>query len=129
MSSRITLNSSTNPKHDKRTLQLLREEAGFASAKDFAKALGLPETTYSRYERQPNSINTGVPIKSAWLIADFLNCSIDLVVGREDITDRYNRSNIQRFYDNLSEGGRERFDEYMRFLESREEATTSGSRW
>lgn len=129
MSSRITLNSSTNSKHDKRTLQLLREEAGFTSAKDFARVLGLPETTYSRYERQPNNINTGVPIKSAWLIADFLNCSIDLVVGREDIAGRYSRSSIQRFYDNLSEGGRERFDEYMRFLASREEATTSGRRW
>ena len=69
----------------KRTLQRLRREAGYRSAKDFAAVLGIPASTYARYERQPEGPECAIPLSSAWQIADALGCSIDLVVGREDI--------------------------------------------
>lgn len=69
----------------KRTLQRLRREAGYRSAKDFAAVLGIPASTYARYERQPEGPGCAIPLASAWQIADALGCSIGLVVGREDI--------------------------------------------
>lgn len=69
----------------KRTLQRLRREAGYRSAKDFAAVLGIPASTYARYERQPEGPGCAIPLASAWQIADALGCSIDLVVGRADI--------------------------------------------
>ena len=69
----------------KRTLQRLRRAAGYRSAKDFAAVLGIPASTYARYERQPEGPECAIPLSSAWQIADALGCSIDLVVGREDI--------------------------------------------
>ena len=41
--------------------------------------------TYSRYERAPEGPDCGIPLPAAWAMADKLGCSIDLVVGREDI--------------------------------------------
>ena len=69
----------------KRTLQRLRREAGYRSAKDFAAVLGIPTSTYARYERQPEGPDCAIPLSSAWQIADALGCSIDLVVGRTDL--------------------------------------------
>lgn len=72
----------------KRTLQRLRREAGYRSAKDFAEQVGIPSSTYARYERAVEGPDCGIPLSSAWQIADALGCSIDLVVGREDIDAR-----------------------------------------
>ncbi len=69
----------------KRSLQRLRRQAGFRSAKEFAAKVGIPSSTYSRYERAPEGPCCGIPIASAWAMADALGCSIDHVVGRADI--------------------------------------------
>ena len=66
----------------KRTLQRLRREAGYRSAKDFAEVLNIPSSTYARYERAVECPECGIPLAAAWQIADALGCSIDLVVGR-----------------------------------------------
>lgn len=72
----------------KRTLQRLRREAGYRSAKDFAEQVGIPGSTYARYERAVEGPECGIPLSSAWQIADSLGCTIDLIVGREDIDAR-----------------------------------------
>jgi len=126
-SQQITL-SFTQPRREKRTLQQLRREAGYRSAKDFAAHIGIPETTYARYERQPNGPESGIPLKSAWLIADFLDCSIDLVVGREDIDAHEQPAPVQAFYDSLSEANRQRLDDYMGYLEYREKELVAQGR-
>lgn len=74
-----------NQRKDRWQLQRLRREAGYRSAKDFAAVLGIPASTYTRYERQAEGPECAIPLSSAWQIADALGCSIDLVVGREDI--------------------------------------------
>lgn len=99
------------------TLQELRKEAGYRTAKDFAEAIDVPPTTYARYEQSPEKI----PLKQAWMIADFLGCSIDVIVGREHIDVSEMHGDIQRFYDSLSEDSRTLFDEFKEFLEQREE--------
>ncbi len=68
-----------------RSLQRLRRRAGFRSAKDFAAKVGIPASTYSRYERAVEGPGCGIPIASAWAMADELGCSIDQVVGRTGI--------------------------------------------
>ena len=59
----------------KRTLQRLRREAGYASAKEFAAVLNIPNSTYSRYERAPEGPNSGIPLSAAWAMADELGSS------------------------------------------------------
>lgn len=80
------------------TLQDLRKEAGFRTAKDFAEAVGIPAPTYTRYEQDPLKI----PIDRAWKIADGLHCSIDAVVGREHIDVNDMRGDFQKYFDSLS---------------------------
>ena len=62
--------SSYTPTSAKRTLQRLRREAGYRNAKDFAAVLGIPASTYSRYERAEEGPLCGIPLSSAWSIAD-----------------------------------------------------------
>ena len=100
----------------KRTLQRLRRQAGFRSAKDFAEALGIPGSTYARYERAGDGADCGIPLPAAWQIADRLGCSIDLVVGREDI-DAPEPEGIQPRYDALSPEGRSLVDSYLGYVE------------
>lgn len=109
----------------KRTLQRMRREAGYRSAKDFAESVGIPMSTYARYERAGDGPECGIPLPSAWAIADALGCSIDLVVGREDIDSVAVAGSIQERANALSRAGREMLDDYLRFLEFREEATAS----
>lgn len=97
----------------------LRREAGYRSSKDFAAALGIPATTYSRYERTLDDPDSGVPIRAAWSIADKLGCSIDAVVGRTGGEGDGSRD-LNAAYRALSEGGRARFDEYLQFLDFRD---------
>lgn len=127
MSSRTNL-PKPNVSKGKRTLQRMRREAGFRSAKDFAERVGIPISTYARYERAGDGPECGIPLPSAWAIADALGCSIDLVVGREDI-DAVGDS-IRERVEALSRTGREMHEDYLRFLEFREGANVSQDwRW
>ena len=116
-----------HPAGGRRTLQQLRREAGFKSGKEFADFLGVPAPTYARYERQDDGPDTGIPMRAAWRIADALGCSIDLVVGRE--LDEGEASRIQRMYNALTPGSRERLDEYLDFIEYREHVMAQQRRW
>lgn len=111
----------------KRTLQRLRRQAGYRSAKDFAEALGIPGSTYARYERAGDGAGCGIPLPAAWQIADALGCSIDLVVGREDI-DAPEPEGIQPRYGALSPEGRNLVDSYLSYVELGERAARSQGR-
>lgn len=106
------------------TLQELRKEAGYRTAKEFAVAIDVPATTYSRYEANPERI----PLSAAWKIADVLGCSIDAVVGREHVEVSEMRGDFQRFYDALSPDSRRLMDAFRDFLASREESAADARR-
>ena len=127
MTSHTAAGVPARPTRHKRTLQRLRREAGYRSAKEFAGQIGIPSSTYARYEQSPESPEARIPLKSAWIIADALSCTIDLVVGRADI-DAPDPAPVQTFYDSLSGGGRDRMDECMRLLSYREREMREG-RW
>ena len=112
MSLAATSQAPYKPISGKRTLQRLRREAGYRSAKEFAEALGIPGSTYARYERAGDGADCGIPLSAAWQIADKLGCSIDLVIGREDI-DAPEPEGIQPRYDALSPEGRALVDSYL----------------
>lgn len=99
------------------TLQELRKEAGYRTAKDFAEAIKVPPTTYARYEQSPEKI----PLKQAWMIADFLHCSIDAIVGREPIDVDSMRGEMQIFYDGLSNASKDLFNDFKEFIEAKEQ--------
>lgn len=61
---------------------------------------------------------------AAWQIADKLGCSIDLVIGREDI-DTPDPEGIQPRYDALSPEGRALVDSYLSYVELSEHAMRS----
>ena len=94
----------------KQTLQRLRREAGYRTAKDFAEELHIPYSTYSRYERAGEGPESGIPLYAAWAMADELGCSIDLVVGRT----------IDARVRKLGRSGREMLDDFLEYLEYRE---------
>lgn len=100
------------------SLQRLRREAGFRTARSFASALDMSASRYSRYEADPTSI----PITSAWAIADYLGCAIDEVVGRVDLAEGALRGRVQIAYDSLSAESRTRADDYLALLASVDEA-------
>ena len=112
MSSLAPAHTFKHPIGGKRTLQRLRRQAGYRSAKDFAETLGIPSSTYARYERTGDGVECGIPLPAAWQIADALGCSIDLVVGREDI-DALDYGSIQPRYEALSVEGRRLVDSYL----------------
>ena len=112
---------------NKRTLQRLRKDAGYRSAKDFAAELHIPSSTYSRYERQPEGPNCAIPLSAAWLIADKLRCSIDLVVGREDIKAQA-KPTFEDRAESLSKGSQKLLWEYLAFLEYRDSIVKSQGR-
>lgn len=94
----------------------LRKAAGYRSSRDFAAVLGIPATTYSRYERTLSEPDSGVPLRAAWAIADKLNCTIDAVVGRDEAEDSNGRD-LNALYRSLSEEGKKRLDDYLLFLD------------
>ena len=98
-------------------LQDLRKSTGYKTSKEFAALMGIPATTYSRYEGAPEKI----PLKTAWALADKLGCSIDLVVGRASLEAPESgaddlRGPVQRLYDDLSPRLKESLDDYLAFL-------------
>lgn len=119
MSSLAPAHNSYKPVSGRRTLQRLRRQAGYRSAKDFAEALGIPGSTYARYERVGDGPDCGIPLPAAWQIADALGCSIDLVVGREDI-DAPRPDSVQSRYDALGPAGRQLVESYLSFVEESE---------
>ena len=119
MSSGAVLSKTPRPAGGKGTVGRRRREAGYRSARDFAAELGIPASTYSRYERQPEGPGMAVPLSAAWAIADRLGCSIDLVIGREDI-DAPDEHPVQSRYDALSGAGRALVDSYLDFVEQSE---------
>lgn len=100
-----------------KNIQDLRREKGYKSAREFAEALGIPTSTYARYESQPD----GIPLKQAWAIADKLGCTIDMVVGRDMSNFADLRGKVQKFYDELSMPSRRLFHEMMGYIEYKEE--------
>ena len=95
----------------------LRKGAGYRTAREFADAIGVPATTYSRYEANPEKI----PLAAAWSIADFLGCAIDEVVGHEAAG--IAGGEWQVFYDGLSPEGRELMDDLRQLVAMREGRT------
>ena len=102
-----------------KTIQDLRREKGYRSAREFADALGISPSSMSRYDNQPDTI----PVKVAWAMADRLDCSIDEVVGRMPVTS--GKSELQEFYDGLHRWNRDLFDEFREFIEARERRASS----
>lgn len=119
MSSTPASPNSARPQVGKRTLQRLRREAGYRSAKDFAQVLSIPRSTYARYERAVEGPECGIPLPSAWQIADALGCSIDLVVGREDI-DARDAAALDERVSALSPASRAALTGFLGYLESLE---------
>lgn len=119
MSSNHASPNSARPRVGKRTLQCLRREAGYRSAKDFAEQLGIPCSTYARYERAVEGPECGIPLPAAWQIAEALGCSIDLVVGREDI-DAREAAALDERVSALSPASRATLTGFLGYLESLE---------
>ena len=127
MASTTSMNSAPAHVRTNSPLAELRKAAGYRSSRDFATALGIPATTYSRYERSLADPDSGIPLRAVWAIADKLHCSIDAVVGRDEADDTQGRD-LNAAYRTLSDGGKERFDEYLQFLAFRDQliATQQG---
>lgn len=121
------MNSVTTPVRTKSPLADLRKAAGYRSSRDFAAVLGIPATTYSRYERTLADPESGIPLRAAWAIADKLHCSIDAVVGRDEADDTQGRD-LNAAYRTLSDSGKERFDEYLQFLAFRDQLVAQKGR-
>ena len=125
MSLAATSQTPYKPISGKRTLQRLRREAGYRSAKEFAEALGIPGSTYARYERAGDGAGCGIPLPAAWQIADKLGCSIDLVIGREDIDASCRKNTINERIESLSYSSLELLESYLQFLEYRDSHASS----
>ena len=123
----LTATSQTHykPISGKRTLQRLRREAGYRSAKEFAEALGIPGSTYARYERAGDGADCGIPLPAAWQIADKLGCSIDLVIGREDIDASCSKNTINERIESLPYSSLELLESFLQFLAYRDSRASS----
>lgn len=121
---------TTTARDEARTSPLaeLRKAAGYRSAREFAQAIGVPATTYSRWERSSGGPDAGLPMRAAWTMADALGCTIDQVVGRTGDGDADGGRDLNAEYRALSESGRERLDEYIRFLGFRDRVVASEGR-
>ena len=127
MASTTRMDSAHTHVRPKSTLADLRRAAGYRSSKEFAAALGIPATTYSRYERTLADPDSGVPLRAAWAIADKLNCTIDAVVGRDEADDANGRD-LNALYRSLSDEGKKRLDDYLLFLEFSDRLVASKGR-
>ncbi len=102
-------------------LQRLRRAAGYRTARDFAEAVGIPVSTYSRYERGGAGEDCGIPMANACIIAEALGCTIDEIVGRtkEDLSP--DEALIARIR-SLSDLGQGMLIDYLSYLEHREKS-------
>ncbi len=100
-------------------LQELRKAAGFKNAEDFAREMDIVPSTYKRYEQTPEKI----PTSTAWDLADYLETSIDVIVGRDSL-DNSAKASLNKFYACLSNDNKKLFDEFSSFLASREKIAT-----
>lgn len=98
-----------------KSIQELRKDAGFRSAREFAEECGFSPSSLARYEKEP----TAIPVKSAWVMADVLGCSIDDVVGRDEPTTADLRGEIQLRFDELPPSLKSSLEDYLSFLEDR----------
>ena len=111
----------------KTALSGLRADAGYRSAKDFAAALGVPTSTYSRWENGAQGPDSAIPIAAAWAIADKLGTTIDVVVGREPRQAPEGRD-LNAFYDRLTEGSQRILDELTQWLDFRDRVIATEGR-
>ena len=103
----------------------LRKAAGYKNASDFAEAHEIPASTYARYERAGDGADCGIPLPAAWQIADKLGCSIDLVIGREDIDASCSKNTINERIESLSYSSLELLESFLQFLEYRDSRASS----
>lgn len=89
-------------------LREIRKAAGFRAAKEFATRLGIPPTTYARYEQKVEHI----PMPTAIMLADYLDTTIDALVGRSHESAVGDK---QRLYDMLSPRGKAEVDRFMAY--------------
>ena len=93
-------------------MQELRKRAGYKTARDFAEAMGIPFTTYARYESSPEKI----PLTAAWRLADEFGVSIDIIVGRNEPAPAEERGEVQLRYDALTPEIQSSLDDYLDYL-------------
>ena len=91
-------------------LKEIRKAAGFKTAREFAEVMGIPPTTYARYEQKLDHI----PMPNAIRMADYLNVTLDSLVGRV-CGSEVEVGEQQRLYDLLSPRGKARVDEFMAY--------------
>lgn len=94
----------------------IRKAAGYATAREFSEAAGLAESTYTRYESNPERI----PLKVAWELADRFHVTIDQVVGRDTEAKGDPRGPQQRAFDALSPRSQEEAADFMSYLAARD---------
>ena len=99
------------------SLSEIRKAAGFKTGKQFAEAIGIPPSSYARFEQPSNGAH--IPMERALLIADKLGCSIDEVVGRDWMFERPAGPQQER-YDALGHLGKAMLDSYLDYLEHME---------
>lgn len=92
------------------SLKDARKAAGFKSARDFAQRVGIPPTTYTRYEQKPSHI----PMVTAMNLADWLNIPLDDVVGRV-CYEKGGAGSQQAIYESLSPRGKAEVDRFLAF--------------
>lgn len=102
------------------SLRKLRKAAGYKSAKDFAQAIDMPYTTYSKYETTGGEGELFIPLKAAWAIADKLGCTIDAVVGRDEIPEEGISGAMQLRVDALPPEAQSLVEDFVAMLEGRE---------
>lgn len=94
----------------------LRRAAGYRNANDFAEEHGIPASTYARYESNPGKI----PMDRAWQLADILDTTIDVIVGREAPDPVSARGDVQIEYDGLTPEARALADEFREFIRKKD---------
>ena len=62
----------------KTNLQAVRKAAGYKSAVEFAKTIGINEHTYTAYEQG----RVPFTLEQAWEFADIFGCTLDELAGR-----------------------------------------------
>lgn len=97
-------------------LMRLRKEAGYRNRDDFAKALGLNPLTYKGWETG----RTRLKLEDACDIADFLQCTLDELAGRDFSPAEYSdprQAELNSCYENMNESGKDTLVSVARSME------------